>query len=279
MTKRQAKTASAVPRDAATVMLVRDGAEGLEVFMLLRTLKSEFSAGAYVFPGGGVDAADGLLTGGSLVNGLNDRDASMQLSISSGGLAFWVAVVRECFEEAGVLLARDATGQYVDLTGRNEQRFAGYRDALNTGEMSLAEICIAEQLQLPLDQVHYYAHWITPEGMPKRYDTRFFVCQAPPNQVPLHDGSETVDHCWITPRAALEAGRSGSFKIVPVTRKQLESMLPFGCAKDFVDHAAAKSQIPTIMPIVNWGEDGKPRTVTLPLPEGPEEIDAAGLVP
>lgn len=279
MTEQQPGTGVVAARNAATVMLVRDGADGLEVFMLLRALKSEFSAGAYVFPGGGVDAADAMVGGDVALSGLDETAASRQLGIDSGGLAFWVAVVRECFEEAGVLIARDNSGGFVDLTGAHAQRFAAHREALNAGARSLGDICVAEGLQLPLDQIHYYAHWITPEGMPKRYDTRFFVCQAPDNQMPLHDGRETVDHCWITPRAALEAGQSGDFKIVPVTRKQLESMLPFERAADFIAHAAARTDIPTIMPIVTWGEDGRPRSVTLPLPEGPEQIDAKGLLP
>lgn len=164
-------------RDAATVVLVRnanDGAPGFEVFMLLRTVKSDFNAGAYVFPGGGVDRSDGGAQAERVCSGLDARQASARLGIADGGLAFYLAAIRECFEEAGVLLAADASGQTLSLREpATQQRFTAYRAALNAGQTTLAAICEREHLRLPLDQVHYYSHWITPEGMPRRYDTRF----------------------------------------------------------------------------------------------------------
>ena len=102
-----------VPRDAATVMLLRDGTEGVEVFMMRRTLNAAFVGGFYVFPGGAVDAADRHAEVEASCLGLTDADASEQLGIPSGGLAFWVAAVRECFEEAGVLLAAGPDGTLV----------------------------------------------------------------------------------------------------------------------------------------------------------------------
>ena len=109
-------------RDAATVMLVRDGNAGLEVFMVRRTLSAAFAGGMYVFPGGAVDAADGGAEVEPLCDGVTDAAASAQLELPAGGLAFWVAAIRECFEEAGVLLARqDGTGDD-DPTGSERRR-------------------------------------------------------------------------------------------------------------------------------------------------------------
>ncbi|MEM9714441.1 MAG: hypothetical protein AAGA17_19620, partial [Actinomycetota bacterium] len=168
-------------RDAATVMLVRDGDDGLEVFMLRRNLDSAFVAGAYVFPGGAVDpedADDPLLD--ELCVGRTDPDASRSLGVERGGLAYWVAAIRESFEEAGVLLAHTPGGEFVSFAESDvEERFADHRVAVDAGRVRLAEVCRAEGLTLAVAELHYFSHWITPKGPPRRYDTRFFVCRAP----------------------------------------------------------------------------------------------------
>jgi 8-oxo-dGTP pyrophosphatase MutT (NUDIX family) len=264
-------------RDAATVVLVRDAAPGFEVFMLLRTVRSDFNAGAYVFPGGAVDRGDAGAAQ-RLCSGLDDAQASARLGLTGGGLAFYLAAIRECFEEAGVLLAADAAGRPLSLHAPAEQRrFAEYRQALNAGQTTLADICARERLSLPLDAVHYYAHWITPAGMPRRYDTRFFLCRAPAGQEPLHDGQETVDHCWVRPVDALARHAAGGFNLVPATRKQLEFLARFADSDSLLAHVAALREIPAIQPQLILGADGRPERVYLPLPEGVEEIDLRGV--
>ncbi len=269
-------------RDAATVVLVREaahGAAGFEVFMLLRTVKSDFNAGAYVFPGGGVDRADGSLDAERLCMGLDAGQANVRLGVTGGGLAFYLAAIRECFEEAGVLLAADVSGRALSLhDDALQQRFAAHRAALNAGRTTLTAICEREGLRLPLDQVHYYSHWITPEGMPRRYDTRFFLCRAPAEQEPLHDGQETVDHCWVRPADALHRHAAGTFKLVPATRKQLEFLASQSSLAELLVTVRDIGAVPTILPQLIFGPDGKPRRVRLPLPEGVEEIDLSGVV-
>jgi len=134
-------------RDAATVMLVRDGSDGLEVFMVRRSLRLVFAGGAHVFPGGAVDDADRGMEAWSV--GRTDEQASAALGLGRGGLAFWVAAIRECFEEAGYLLALDADGDLVHLDDpATADRFATYRTALCSGETSLGDVCDAENLRL-----------------------------------------------------------------------------------------------------------------------------------
>src|SRR6202035_51489 len=134
---------------------------------------------------------------------LSDAEASAMLGVESGGLAFWVAALRECFEEAGVLLAYggDEAGGGAAETNTpfdahdagTRQRLAALRVALNAGDVRFLDACRGEGLRLATDRVHYFSHWITPEAAPKRYDTRFFVAALPPGQVPIHDDHETVD--------------------------------------------------------------------------------------
>ncbi len=268
-------------RDAATVVLVReadDRAPGFEVFMLLRAVKSDFNAGAYVFPGGGVDRADAVPGVQNICSGLDAAAASARLGLADGGLAFYLAAIRECFEEAGVLLAADAAGRTLSLhEPAVKQRFAAHRAALNAGQTTLPAICAQEQLHLPLGEVHYYSHWITPEGMPRRYDTRFFLCRAPAGQEPLHDGEETVDHCWVRPAEALARYAAGSFSLVPATRKQLEFLARHPTVDDLLTAVRAIEHVPAIQPQLILGADGRPERVRLPLPGGVEEIDLRGV--
>src|SRR5207244_2201371 len=175
-------------------MLVRDGAAGgMEVLMLRRNLNADFVGGAYVFPGGAVDEADRHADLEAVCEGRSDDQASVLLGVDRGGLAFWVAAIRECFEEAGVLLAYGPDGEVMRLSDAAvEARFARHRAAVDSGERRLLDVCAEERLRLAVDGIHYFSHWITPEGAPRRYDTRFFVAAAPAEQAPLHDDREVV---------------------------------------------------------------------------------------
>lgn len=245
-------------RDAATIMLVRDGSgDGygtLEVCMLRRHTNSDFVGGAYVFPGGKVDDADRGAPAEQVCVGRSDAEASALLEIDSGGLAFWVAALRECFEEAGVLLAYEqASGARAMVDVSHEERrtqLASIRHRLNGGEVGFLEACTAEHLALAVDRVHYFSHWITPEPAPKRFDTRFFVTALPPGQVPLHDDYETVDTVWVKPAEALERARAGEFDLIFPTMKNLEAIGRFATSAELLGAAAAIEHVPAVLPRV-----------------------------
>jgi 8-oxo-dGTP pyrophosphatase MutT (NUDIX family) len=247
-------------RDAATVMLVRDRADGtgMEVFMLRRNLNSDFVGGAYVFPGGAVDEADRHADLEAVCEGRSDDQASVLLGVERGGLAYWVAAIRESFEEAGVLLAYEAGSTEVISFKDPEtaERFNLHRKAVDSGDVRLLEVCAQEGLRLAVDQIHYFSHWITPVGPPRRYDTRFFVAAAPPEQVPLHDDRETIANTWIRPDEALDRHAKGEFEIIFPTIKNLEAIARFDRSADLLAAAAAIEEVPTILPRITADEDG-----------------------
>lgn len=267
-------------RDAATVMLVRDRADGpgIEVFMLRRNLNSDFVGGAYVFPGGGLDPSDRADDVEQLCGGWTDRAASAVLGVARGGLAFWVAAVRECFEEAGVLLARDRTGSVVSFADPAiAARFQGHRDRLNAGATTLAAVSHDEDLTLDVEAMHYFAHWITPLGAPRRYDTRFFIAAAPAEQVPLHDNREVIANLWITPEEALERNAAGEYELIMPTFKNLEALTRFSSSADVLDVARSMSGIPAMLPRIGRGPDGV--RILLPGDHGYEEAAGGSLRP
>lgn len=249
--------AAAVPlRDAATVMLVRDGSAGLEVFMVRRNLNSDFVGGAYVFPGGAVDPGDDEATMGRWCAGRDDREASRVLEIDAGGLAYWVAAVREAFEEAGLLLA-DARGAPLRFDDEAvNRRFVEYRLAVDHGELSMAQLCENEALTLRVDRMGYFSRWVTPLGAPRRYDTRFFVAHPPEGQVPIHDDAEVIANLWIRPAEALERHVAGDFELIFPTVRSLEALDQFDRAVDAVEHAHAMSRVETMHPRIVESESG-----------------------
>jgi len=170
----------AVPMPSATVTIVRDAPCGIEVLMMRRNLKSGFVPGMHVFPGGGLDKDDLYFKNNNLCNCLDDTAASAALGVAHDGLCYWVAAIREAFEESGLLLARDAAGQLVRFDDAAvAARFAEHRRKLNAGEAAFTALMASEQLQLAADALTYFAHWITPVGLPRRYDTRFYMAEAP----------------------------------------------------------------------------------------------------
>jgi len=251
---------SPVPaRDAATVILVRDAEDvagpSLRVCMVRRHLDSEFIGGAYVFPGGKLDDDDRSAAAGHACAGRDDEQASDLLGLDAGGLAFWVAALRECFEEAGVLLAYQAApgdvGALVDLNAPGaRQRLASLRHDLNAGRVTFLELLRGEQLRLAADRLLYFSHWVTPEGAPKRYDTRFFVAALPPGQEPVHDEHETIDVVWVQPADALARAAAGELDIIFPTMKNLQAVGRSDTAGDLLAAAAAVEHVPTVLPRV-----------------------------
>jgi 8-oxo-dGTP pyrophosphatase MutT (NUDIX family) len=250
-------------------MLVRDapGGDALEVLMVRRNLRSDFVGGAYVFPGGAVDPADGGRLAEALCEGRTDADASDLLGIDEGGLAYWAAVVRECFEEAGVLLCYRDGGEGKEMISLSdpatEARFSQLRARVNAGELGFLDLCRSEHLVLAADHVHYFAHWITPEGAPRRYDTRFFVAAAPAHQTPLNDAAETIAEVWISPAEALRRHREGEIEMIFPTIRNLQAIGRFTRSTDLLAAAAESAdRVARIEPRVV--ADGRGVRIVLP---------------
>jgi len=223
-------------RQAATVMFVRDNPDP-EVFMLRRNLASEFVAGAYVFPGGAVDPGDRDPALLARVHGRSDAEASALLGVPDGGLGFWVAAIREAFEEAGVVLARGAgDGEPVSLDDPvTAARFEEARLAIGRGERPFLDFVSSEDLILDAGALHLFSHWITPAGAPRRYDTWFFVAEGPLGHAYLHDDTETVESVWARPAHALERSKRGEIELIFPTMRSLVTMSGFSTAGAFVD--------------------------------------------
>jgi 8-oxo-dGTP pyrophosphatase MutT (NUDIX family) len=245
--------ADITPLPAATVTLVRDGPQGLEVLMMKRNLQSAFVAGKYVFPGGAVDAADAANGVYARCTGLDDEAASRRLGVTADGLAYWIAAIRESFEESGLLLARTATGQPVAHAHATE--LSRHRKAVADGDLAFEALLNDAGLKLAVDELVYFSHWITPPGAPRRYDTRFFIAQAPAGQEPAHDNEETIESVWVNPRAGVERFHAGTFKLMTPTIHTLRLFAGYDSAAALIDAMRALPDVPTIAPRI--GKDGR----------------------
>jgi glyoxylase-like metal-dependent hydrolase (beta-lactamase superfamily II)/8-oxo-dGTP pyrophosphatase MutT (NUDIX family) len=242
-------TIPVTPRPAATLALLRDGERGLEVLMMRRTHLAEFASGAYVFPGGAVDDSDHEPALAALARGIDDEQASRVLGVQHGGLAYWIAAIRECCEEAGMLLAYDRTGGIVPIEGdARRTEFAKQRQALNKGQLSLVDLLRAEQLTLATDAVVYLSRWITQAGRPRRFDTRFFVARAPARQQSEHDGAELLHHVWLTPDDALARHARGEVNLLYPTFKTLQTLARFREVDAVLDYARSERPMLAMAP-------------------------------
>jgi 8-oxo-dGTP pyrophosphatase MutT (NUDIX family) len=218
------RLAPAVPRDAATVILLRQAADagaggaGFEAFLLRRTAELEFAPGAYVFPGGSVDARDD--DPGVGWAGPGPADFATLLDVPPDrARALVCAAVRETFEESGVLLAGVS---HDDLVG-DSAALAADRHALLAGTASFAEVLGRRGLVLRTDLLTPWARWITPEASPRRFDTWFFAAALPPGQAATAapeghaDPGESESGAWLRPASALEAARAGQMTLLPPT--------------------------------------------------------------
>ena len=240
--------------------------------MVRRNLRSDFVGGAFVFPGGSVDPLDAGPEAEAACLGRSDAEASALLGIESGGLAYWVAALRETFEEAGLLLAERPGGPPL-LAGEPEEeaRFAAERAAVNAGTRRFLDLCRDEGLRLLVGQVHYFAHWIAPQGTPRRFDTRFFVAAAPPGQKAAHSAGETIAETWISPGQALEGHRNGSIELIFPTIRNLQAISRFSTAGALLEAAEdASRSVPTIEPRVV--ADGNGVRILLPGDEGYDDV-------
>ena len=218
-------------RKATTVILLRENtSKGFEVFLVRRHDASAFMGGNYVYPGGSVDPADQSPDVLSFCRGLSPEKACkiLQNSPPDESIGYRIAGVRELFEEAGILLACDTEGKILTCANRIErEKLLRYRESLHRKTLSLTHLAQQENFFLALDQLHYYAHWITPEARTIRFDTRFFVALHPSGQEACHDQRETTHGLWITPLQALEENLHGEVILSPPTLKTLEDLSRF----------------------------------------------------
>jgi len=223
-------------RPAATIALLREGADGVEVLLVRRHRQTGFVPGAWVFPGGRVDAADAADGVMERLDGLTADAAARRLGLNegAGAIAYYVAALREAFEETGILVALDAEGR-VPSTAADDDRVEALRDALLEDRIGLADVLDELASRLDGGTVEYIAHWITPEVERRRYDTRFFAARVAPGSEPVIDGREMTDAVWLAPADALARNRRGTLPMVFPTIRTLEQLATF----DRVDAALA----------------------------------------
>lgn len=202
-------------KPAATLLLLRDGAQGLEVFMVLRHHEIDFASGALVFPGGKLAPGDREPLAREHASGLEGLDEEQA--------ALRIAALREAFEECGLLLARER-GSAELLGPERLERLDHYRGPLDRAELGIGEMLRAENLELACESLVDFAHWVTPVMMPKRFDTRFFLASPPARQQARHDGREMVDSVWIRPADALAQAEAGQRTIIAPTRLNLQRL-------------------------------------------------------
>lgn len=240
-------TTSSPTRLAATVLMLRDGADGMEVFMVVRHQEIDFASGALVFPGG-------KLASGDSDPRLRNRCTGVD-GLSTEQIALRVGAIREAFEECGVLLARARGESTLIGPARLAELGPRYRRPLDRGEIGIAEMLETEDLELVCETLVPFAHWITPSFMPKRFDTYFYLAVAPPEQVALHDGTELVDSVWLRPADAVAQAAAGSRNIVPATLLNIQK-LGFSSAVAEALAAARAEPVVTVQPEVLEGPDG-----------------------
>lgn len=235
-----ANTSSPKPaRLAATVLLLRDGHAGLQVFMMVRHHQTDFAAGALVFPGGKLADDDSDPRVRARCSGVN--------RLPLGQVALRVAAIREAFEECGVLLARSRGASAMLGPQRLAELGRRYRKPLDRGELGIGEMLEVEDLELVGETLVPFAHWITPVHLPQRFDTHFYLAAAPPDQLAAHDGSELVDSIWLRPADALAQADAGSRMLMLPTRANLQRLGEYHDVADAL--AAARAQpVVTVLP-------------------------------
>ncbi|MEO8696189.1 MAG: NUDIX hydrolase [Acidimicrobiales bacterium] len=217
-----------VPIKLAATVLIVDDRPDLHVMMLRRRARSEFVGGMMVFPGGGLDPEDADPTVYARVRGMDDAKASEAVAVDHDGLAFWVAVARETFEECGVLLASDAAG-------KTPAAALAERVAVEQGDTLLHDVLLRHELFVDAWQMALIARWLTPVGPPRRYDTLFFLCAMPVGQEATSDGTESEHLEWVRPVEGLERWRRGEYVMLPPTVASLQQLAQHGSARDMLD--------------------------------------------
>lgn len=248
-------------------MLVDDRPD-LQVFMMERNANTVFAGGMWVFPGGSVDAADDPDAFRHISIHRTDEEASTLMDLPAGGLAYYIAAIREAFEEAGILLAVDRdTHHLIDLKDPDTaRRFEAHRADINDSNRNFIEIMEEENLILDAGEMHYIARWITPPGPPRRFDARFFISRMPRRQTPIHDDSELVHSRWMSPNDILRRVEAEEMVLMSPTLRMIRSLARFQSADDVIE--AARQNQPDERARVN-----EQREIVLPGDPGYEDAD------
>jgi 8-oxo-dGTP pyrophosphatase MutT (NUDIX family) len=230
-------------RPAATVVVLRDGPGGPEVFMVRRHEDTAFMGGAHVFPGGRVDAADAD-GDDQWCDGIAHAARQLDSLPASEAVAYHVAAARELFEEAGVLLARHPNGDFVSLAGAEDhERLKQDRARVHGAHTSLRAVIERERLRLALDALVLFAHWVTPPVDARQFDTRFFMTRVPPHQTPAHDDTETTHSLWVRPVDAIAQSVKGDIVLPPPTWSTLRELEPFESVEEALAWARRRTVV------------------------------------
>jgi 8-oxo-dGTP pyrophosphatase MutT (NUDIX family) len=235
------------PRPASSLLLLRDSAEGPEVLMVRRTSRATFMPASWVFPGGALEPSDIEPERLSQCVGLTDTEASSRLGLQEGGLAWFVAAIRECYEECGLLIAVDREGAPVSQAAL--RRASDGRTAnLATNTDALDTLLVRKHVLLACGDLAYIAHWITPEGSPRRFDTRFFVARAPIDQVASVATTEHTALVWIQPKSALLRAQMDDMLLQGPTKHLLGELANFSDVHHLMKYARSPREFRTVRP-------------------------------
>jgi 8-oxo-dGTP pyrophosphatase MutT (NUDIX family) len=240
------------PRLAATTVLVRARGTQPEILLLKRGEHARFMPNAHVFAGGALDSQDESVETQDLCAGLDDKRASERLQLPANGLRFFIAAVREAFEECGLLLAYDARRELVDLTTWDDARLHETRLQLSAGQTNLAALCRNNGWRLAVDKLAFFGHWITPPNR-LRFDTRFFLSLVPLKQKASLAGNEMSELVWRTPAEALSEHASGRLLLMYPTRATLKEIAEFPDIDALLDFANQPRNISAITPVLPPG--------------------------
>ena len=259
-------------RIAASLLLLRDDEDGMQVLMMRRAERhGDMRSGVAVFPGGVVDPRD--RQGHGWVLGPRDAEHSRHMGLAEGGLDYVVAALRESFEEVGLLLAVAADGSHFDAAAQS-QALHPWRERLNRSDVGVADFCAHFDIRLDGRGLAYHSHWLTPPGAPKRFDTRFFCALAPQGQQATADLGEAQELMWLTPAQALQPERG--LKLLPVTRCTLQDLGRFSRAADAHAEAGQRRVFKLYMPRFARTRQG---STTIVLPDDRPYAEIARLDP
>lgn len=254
-------------RPSATLLLLRDGAKGLEVLMARRLIQGDHMGGAFIFPGGGLDPADRSPEALAALDGFDAAASSRAMNLPPvEAAALHLAVLREVFEEVGVLVGEAQAGA---------EELAEARARLARRELDWAGWLEAKSVRFRAQDLAYFAHWITPEGFAKRYATRFFLAALPPGAEVQPDEGEVGEARWVTPAEGLAAAASGDMPMVFPTRHALRSLLPHGSVAEALAAAKDQGRVPDFLP--RSLQQGEAVVMVLPGEPGYEGAAPSGL--
>ena len=239
------KPDAVTPVPASTILMLRQGKKGLQVFMVVRHHQIDFASGALVFPGGKADEAD---FADDLINHLDGADDDPYMR------GIQVAAIREAFEECGILLARN-TGETSLINAARLAELENFRERLNNDELTITEFVQTNNLRLACDQLVHFAHWITPDMMPKRFDTHFYLALAPDDHLAAHDGYESVGSIWIEPEAAVADAKTGKRTVIFPTLRNVEKLGHYREVAEALEKTRSQAVV-TVLPWTEKRDDG-----------------------